>query len=104
LRKAREQCYGEIMTSSADLVPADLVPAIESAAAEEHRTPRELVGEALERYLSERRYFRKDEVHDKIARGLESLRQGKGLDGEAVMDELLAELDAPRTAHPRTTG
>lgn len=84
-------------SAAGDLVPADLLPAIESAAAEEHRSPRELVGEAVERYLSGRRYFRRDEVHDKIARGLESLRQGKGLDGEAVIDELLAELDAPRT-------
>jgi hypothetical protein len=48
--------------------------------------------------LSERRWFRKDEVHLKIAQGLESLRQGKGLDGEAVMTEMLAELDAPERA------
>lgn len=48
--------------------------------------------------LSERRWFRKDEVHTKIAEGLESLRQGKGLDGEAVMAELLAELDGPEPA------
>jgi len=80
-----------------DLVPANLVPAIETAAQEEHRSPRELVGEAIERYLAERRYFRKgDGVHDKIARGLESLRQGKGLDGETAMAELLAELDTPQ--------
>jgi hypothetical protein len=58
---------------------------------------RELVGEAVERYLSERRWFRRGEVHAKIAQGLESLRQGKGLDGESVMAELMAELDAP---HP----
>lgn len=81
-----------------DLVPANLVPAIETAAEEEHRSPRELVGEAVERYLSERRYFRPDDAHAKIAQGLESLRQGKGLDGEAVMAELLAELDEPQRA------
>jgi predicted transcriptional regulator len=80
-------------TNSAELVPDDLVPALEQAAQEEHRSPRELVGEALERYLAERRYFRGDEVHRKIAQGLESLRQGRGLDGEAVIAELLAELD-----------
>ena len=80
-------------TNSAELVPDDLMPALEQAAQEEHRSPRELVGEALERYLAERRYFRSDEVHRKIAQGLESLRQGKGLDGEAVIAELLAELD-----------
>jgi predicted transcriptional regulator len=80
------------------LVPPALLPEIEAAAEEEHREPRELVGEAVERYLSERRWFPKDEVHAKIAQGLASLRQGKGLDGEAVMAELLAELDAPQPA------
>ena len=77
------------------LVPSGLLPEIEAAAEAEHRAPGELVGEAVERYLSERRWFRKDEVHTKIAQGLESLRQRKGLDGEAVMAELLAELDRP---------
>jgi hypothetical protein len=46
--------------------------------------------------LRERRWFRKDEVHSKIAQGLESLRQG--LDGETVMAELIAEFDAPEPA------
>jgi hypothetical protein len=80
------------------LIPPGLLAEIEAAAAEEHRAPRELIGEVLERYLSERRWFRRDEVHVKIAQGLESLRQGKGLDGEAVMAELLAELDGPEHA------
>jgi hypothetical protein len=79
------------------LIPPGLLAEIEAAAAEEHRPARELVGEAVERYLSERRWFRRDEVHAKIAQGLESLRQGRGLDGEFVMAELIAELDAP---HP----
>jgi hypothetical protein len=76
-------------------VPSNLLPEIEAAAEEERRAPGELVGEAIERYLSERRWFRNDEVHAKIAQGLESLRQGKGLDGETVMAELIAELDDP---------
>jgi predicted transcriptional regulator len=80
------------------LIPPDLLPAIRAAADEEHRAPRELVTEAVERYLSERRWFRKDEIHAKIAQGLESLRQGEGLDGETVMAELLAELDASQNA------
>lgn len=80
------------------LVPQGLLPEIQAAAEEEHREPRELVGEAVERYLSERRWFRKDEVQCKIAYGLESLRQGKGLDGETAMAELFAELDAPEHA------
>jgi predicted transcriptional regulator len=78
----------------ADLVPADLVPAIQTAAAEEHRSPQEIVVEAVVQYLRERRYFSRNEVHSKIAEGLESLRQGRGIDGEAVMTELLAELEA----------
>jgi hypothetical protein len=80
------------------LIPPGLLPETQVAAAEEHREPRELVREAVERYLSERRWFRKDEVHAKIAQGLKSLRQGKGLDGEGVMAELLAELDEPQRA------
>lgn len=80
------------------LIPPGLLAEIEAAAAEEHRPARELVGEAVERYLSERRWFRKAEVHAKIAQGLESLRQGQGLDGETVMAELIAELDAPHHA------
>ena len=81
-----------------NLVPSGLLLEIEAAAEEEHRSPSELVGEAIERYLSERRWFRKDEIHTKIAQGLESLRQGKGLDGEAAMAELRAELDGPEAA------
>jgi predicted transcriptional regulator len=77
------------------LIPPTLLAEIQAAANEEHRPAAELVGEAVERYLSERRLFRPDEVHSKIAQGLESLRRGKGLDGEAVMAELLAELDTP---------
>lgn len=74
-------------------VPSDLHAAEEEAAAEEHRAPNDLVGEAIKRYLAERRWFRKDDVHAKIAAGLESLRRGEGLDGEAVMAEMLAALD-----------
>jgi predicted transcriptional regulator len=80
--------------ASDTLVPERLVAEIEAAAAEERRAPGDIVAEALERYLSERKWLRKDETHAKIARGLESLRGGRGLDGEAVMAELLADLDA----------
>jgi predicted transcriptional regulator len=80
------------------LIPSGLLPEIQAVAEEEHRAPGELVGEAIERYLSERRWFRKDEIHAKITQGLESLRQGNGLDGETVMAELIAELDAPEHA------
>jgi hypothetical protein len=61
--------------TSDTLVPSGLLPEIQAAAREEDRTPAELVGEAIERYLRERRWFRKDEVHSKIAQG--SNRCGK---------------------------
>lgn len=77
-------------SAPADLVPPDLIPEIEAAAEEEHRHPRELVSDAVTRYLSERR-FRRDEAHPKIAEGLESLRQGKGLEGETTMAGLSAK-------------
>jgi hypothetical protein len=80
------------------LIPPGLLAEIEAAAAEEQRPVRELVGEAVERYLSERRWFRRGEVHAKIAQGLQSLQEGKGLDGESVMAELIAELDGPDPA------
>ena len=88
----------KLETPADTLVPPGLLPEIQAVAAEEHRAPSDLVGEAIERYLSERRWFRKDEVRTKIAQGLESLRQGKGLDGETVMAELIAELDASEHA------
>jgi hypothetical protein len=80
------------------LIHPRLLPAIRAVAEEEQRAPRDLVTEAIERYLSERRWFSKDEVHEKIAQGLESLRQGKGLDGESVIAELVSELDEPGQA------
>jgi hypothetical protein len=77
------------------LVPPELIAEIEAAAEQERREPRELIGEAVERYLSEQRLFPRDEVHRKIAQALGSLRQGRGLEGETVMAELLTELDTP---------
>ena len=80
------------------LISPGLMAEVEAAAAEEHRSVRELVGEAVERYLSQRRWFHRDEVHDKIAQGLGSLGRGEGLDGESVMAELIAELDTTHRA------
>jgi metal-responsive CopG/Arc/MetJ family transcriptional regulator len=84
-------------TTSDTLIPPELLPEIRAAAAEEHRPPSDLVGDAIKQYLSERRWFRKDDVHAKIAKGLESIRRSKGLDGEAVIAEMLAALDGPDT-------
>ena len=64
------------------IVPPALQAQVKAAAAEGDRNPA-------------------DDVHAKIAEGLESLRQGKGLDGESVMAELIAELDDQ--GHPGAT-
>ncbi|WP_166144661.1 type II toxin-antitoxin system ParD family antitoxin [Methylosinus sp. RM1] len=56
----------------------------------------EVVREAL-RLMEERdrlEAWRKDEIRAQIAAGLESLRAGKGEDGEDVFHRLEAEIDA----------
>jgi antitoxin ParD1/3/4 len=56
----------------------------------------DVVGEALQ--LMEERdqmlVLRKDEIREKISAGLESLRRGEGVDGDAVFDRIEAELEA----------
>ncbi|QNI30685.1 type II toxin-antitoxin system ParD family antitoxin [Alloacidobacterium dinghuense] len=55
----------------------------------------EVVSDAL-RLLSERDRLlelTRDEVHTKISAGLKSLDEGKGTDGESVLERLDAELD-----------
>lgn len=44
--------------------------------------------------LDQLRALGKEEIRKKIAQGLASLDQGKGVDGETVFDRLEAELDA----------
>lgn len=51
----------------------------------------EVVREALR--LMEERDLRKEEIRKQIAKGIESQRLGKLVDGEAVFDRLEAELD-----------
>jgi predicted transcriptional regulator len=79
-------------------LPASLQAELQAAAAQEHRPAGELLCDAVEQFLAERRRFSRHDAHSKIARGLESLSQGKGLDGESVMADLLAELDALQPA------
>ena len=68
----------------------------------EYDSPSDVVCEAL-RLLEERDQLlllQKEEVGRKIDEGLESLRAGKGVDGEAVFDRIEAELDSvERTGH-----
>lgn len=78
----------------------DLTPELERMVQSRVRTGRynsvsEVIREAL-RLLEERdelKALRKEEIKKKIADGLESLRRGQGLDGEATFDRMEAELD-----------
>lgn len=65
------------------LLPPNLLPAIQAAAEEDHREPRELVGEAVEIYLKNRRWRRLVERGQARAREL-------GLT-EADLPRLIAE-------------
>jgi antitoxin ParD1/3/4 len=59
-----------------------------SSASEVVRDALQLVAERNQLLLS-----RKDEIGQQIAKGLQSLRLGQGVDGEAVFDRIEAELD-----------
>jgi hypothetical protein len=50
------------------LVPPGLIPEIEAAAQEEHRDPRELVSDAVTRYLSQRRLTHPEQARESGAR------------------------------------
>jgi antitoxin ParD1/3/4 len=61
----------------------------------EYSSASDVVCEGL-RLLGERDQLfqlQKDEIAQKISEGLESLRTGKGLDGEEVFDRIESELD-----------
>ena len=65
----------------------------------------EVVREAL-RLMEERdqmKAMQKEELRKKIAAGLKSLDEGKGVDGEAVFARLEAELDAEIQAEDERT-
>ena len=77
-----------------------LTPALEKLVQQKVETGRyasasEVVREAL-RLMDERdqmKNMQKEELRKKIAAGLKSLDEGKGVDGEAVFARLEAELD-----------
>jgi hypothetical protein len=76
------------------------VPEIEAAAQEEHRAPSGLVGEAVERYLSERRWFPKDEVHAKIAQGSHPCGKARASTARPSWPNCLRN-STRRNAHPK---
>ncbi len=57
-----------------------------------YKSASEVVREALR--LMEERDLRKEEIRKLVAQSLQSQRQGKLVDGEAVFDRLEAELNA----------
>ena len=73
-----------------------LTPELEQLVADKVKTGRynsasEVMREALR--LMEERDLIKADVRKKIAAAAESLRQGKGTDGDEFMDQMIAELD-----------
>ncbi len=91
------------------LLPPALQTEVEALAAEEHRPAVDVLRELVERGLEARRWkayleadaggsaqLPSDEyrqvLRDKIARGMKSLRDGEGADGEAFMARMDAEL------------
>jgi hypothetical protein len=100
------------------ILPPALLAEVEAAADEEHRPVADVLRDLVERGLGERRWkthagkeiqrgraqglpddalpltdeYRQD-LREKIAQGLQSLRGGKGADGEAFMARMDAELE-----------
>jgi hypothetical protein len=95
-----------------------LVAEIQAAAKDEHRPAVEVVRDALEGYLENRRWQQREQdlqqaralglpdddvapspeyrqtMHEKIAQGVRSLRAGQGTDGEAFFAKMDAEFEA----------
>ncbi len=101
------------------VLPPALLAEVEAAADEEHRPVADVLCDLVEHGLSERRWQAhtgkelqrarelglpdadddqsmtdeyRQTIREKIAQGLQSLREGKGIDGEAFMAEMDAEL------------
>jgi len=108
------------MTQGSDTsltIPPALAAEIQAAANDEHRPAVEVVRDALEGYLENRRWQQRERdlqqardlglpdddlpltpeyrqtMHDKIAQGVRSLRAGRGADGEAFFAEMDAEFE-----------
>lgn len=65
-----------------------------------YRSADEMVEEALRliRQRDQAIELHKEALRNKIAVGMESLRQGRHVDGESAFDELLADLDPDKDA------
>lgn len=98
-------------------LPPDLLAEVEAIAEQEHRSAADLLRDLVQRGLAERWQARAERemakarvlgiaeddqpmtdeyraiIREKIAAGLQSLREGKGTDGEAFFAEMYAELD-----------
>jgi Arc/MetJ-type ribon-helix-helix transcriptional regulator len=98
-------------------IPAALVAEIQTAADDEHRPATEVVRDALEGYLENRRWRLRElasqrtrelglpddelpltaehraTMREKIAQGVRSLRDGKGADGDAFFAKIEAQFE-----------
>jgi predicted transcriptional regulator len=104
--------------SSTFVLPPALLAELEAAASEEHRSVADIARDMIEHGLGERRWQAhaaqewqrarelglpdddqpmtdeyRQVIRERIAQGLQSLREGKGTDGEAFMAQMVAELD-----------
>jgi predicted transcriptional regulator len=105
-------------SSAQVLIPSGLATELQEAAEEEHRSAADVVRDALEGYLEARRWRlsgdqeqararelglpdddvpltdqHRQAMREKIARGVRSLREGKGADGEAFFARMEAEFE-----------
>ena len=101
-------------------IPAPLLAELQAAAEEEHRPAGDVLRDILEHGLEQRRWrvhadkerqragelclpeddqpmtdAHRQTIREKIAEGVQSLRKGKAVDGEAFMARLDAELAEP---------
>jgi hypothetical protein len=80
-------------TPTDTLVPPALIPEIQAAAEEDHRAPRELVGEAISRYLEGRRALRQapaaKHTPAEAAASIRELRKGVRLPEGVTIKDLI---------------
>ena len=78
-------------------LPSELEQLVRNKVASgQYNSPSDVLKDALRLMEEQDRYtaLHKDEIREKISRGYDSLRAGKGGDGEAVFERMEKELDA----------
>ena len=78
-------------------LPSELEQLVRNKVASgQYNSPSDVLKDALRLMEEQDRYMalHKDEIRERISRGYDSLRAGKGVDGEAVFERIEKELDA----------